>query len=117
MKRLHHQGVVNGKLGTTLAVIDAITANVVLSSPIRVAMMMEVLRSSDTSVLTRATRRKTPRRRHSSYVCPRSSLPVSLCVHLRAGSGDPDQDLNNQLSVSQVNSQGLFPSSSAPTMR
>jgi hypothetical protein len=34
-----------------------VTANVVSSSPILVTLMMEVLSSSDTSVLTRATRR------------------------------------------------------------
>jgi hypothetical protein len=37
-----------------------VTANVVPSSSILVAMMMEPLRSSETSVLTRATRRNIP---------------------------------------------------------
>jgi hypothetical protein len=37
-----------------------VTANVVRSSPILVTLMMEALRSSETSVLTRATRRNTP---------------------------------------------------------
>jgi hypothetical protein len=37
-----------------------ITANVVPSSPILVTLMMEAIRSSETSVLTRATRRKIP---------------------------------------------------------
>jgi hypothetical protein len=41
------------ELGTTLAV----TSNVVPSSPIHVTLMMEKLRSSETSFLTRATRR------------------------------------------------------------
>jgi hypothetical protein len=36
-----------------------VTANVVLSSPILVTLMMEVLRFSETSVLTTATRRNT----------------------------------------------------------
>jgi hypothetical protein len=36
------------------------TANVVPSSPNLVALMMEALRSSDMSVLTRVTRRKSP---------------------------------------------------------
>jgi hypothetical protein len=35
-------------------------ANVVLSSPIQVTMMIEALRSPETSVLTRATRRNIP---------------------------------------------------------
>jgi hypothetical protein len=37
-----------------------LTANVVPSSPILVAMMMEAVSSSETSVLTRATRRNIP---------------------------------------------------------
>jgi hypothetical protein len=56
-----------GELGTTLAVTSnigflrsmrrlVVTANVAPGSPIVVTLMMEVLRSSETSVLTRATR-------------------------------------------------------------
>jgi hypothetical protein len=37
-----------------------VTANVVPSSPILVTLMMEVLSSSETSLLTRATRRSIP---------------------------------------------------------
>jgi hypothetical protein len=54
-----------GELGTTLAVTSnrrtlrrntllLVTANIVPSSPILVILMMEVLNSSETSVLTRA---------------------------------------------------------------
>jgi hypothetical protein len=51
-----------GELGTAVAVTSnrnthAFTANVVLSSPILVTLMMEAKRSSETSVLIRATRR------------------------------------------------------------
>jgi hypothetical protein len=60
------------ELGTTLAVTSnrhtflrsvrrlLVTANVVPSSPILVTLMMEALDSTDTSVLTTATRRNIP---------------------------------------------------------
>jgi hypothetical protein len=53
-----------GELGTTLAVTSnrrmLVAANVVPSAPILVTLMMEALSSSQTSVLTRATRRNIP---------------------------------------------------------
>jgi hypothetical protein len=54
------------ELGITLAVTSSrhslrrVTANVVPSSPILATLMMEALRSSETSVLTRATQRNIP---------------------------------------------------------
>jgi hypothetical protein len=61
-----------GELGTTLAVTSnrhtlrrkmlvlLVRATVVPSSPILATLMKDALRSSETSVLTRATRRNTP---------------------------------------------------------
>jgi hypothetical protein len=50
-----------GELGTTLAITNnRRMANVVHSSPILVTLMIEVLRSSETSVLTKTTQRNIP---------------------------------------------------------
>jgi hypothetical protein len=53
-----------GELGTTPAVTSnqrmLVTASAVPSSPILVSLMMEALRSFETSVLTRVTRRNIP---------------------------------------------------------
>jgi hypothetical protein len=53
-----------GELGTTLAVRRIlqllVTDNVVLSSPILVTIMMEAIRSSETSALTRAIQHSIP---------------------------------------------------------
>jgi hypothetical protein len=58
----------NGQLGTTLAVTSnrSTLRITVPSSRIFVTLMIEAIRSSETSVLTRPTRRSYPRRRHSS---------------------------------------------------
>jgi hypothetical protein len=52
-----------------------VTASIVHSSPILVSLMKEALSSSETSVLTRATKR--PRRRHSSFSANRLFENVS----------------------------------------
>jgi hypothetical protein len=50
-----------GELRTTLALFRLlVTANVVSSSPILVTIMLEAIYSSETSVLTTATRRNIP---------------------------------------------------------
>jgi hypothetical protein len=54
-----------GEVGTTLTVTNStlqlvVTANVIPSSPILVTLKIEAIRSSETSVLTRATQRNIP---------------------------------------------------------
>jgi hypothetical protein len=46
------------ELGTELSVIFLVTSNVIPSSLILYTLMMEAIRSSETSVLTRTTRRR-----------------------------------------------------------
>jgi hypothetical protein len=63
--RLHHQGEILSELGATLAAIRSVlqlivTANVVSSSPILFALIMAMIRFTETSVLTRATRPNIP---------------------------------------------------------
>jgi hypothetical protein len=50
----------NGLFGLRSVRRLLVTANVVPSSPIHVTLMMEALRSSEASVLTRTTRRNIP---------------------------------------------------------
>jgi hypothetical protein len=78
--RLYHQGGRIGDLGTTLAVASyrntllrnteiLVTANVP-RSPILVTLMTVAIRSSETSVLIRATQRNILERRYSSLESP-----------------------------------------------
>jgi hypothetical protein len=100
-----------GELGTTLAVISnrhtpqdshvvflcsmrwlLVTANVVPSSQILVTLMMEVMRSSDTSVLTRVTRHNIPEdgilhniQCFISCIKPFSNLQNTFCSYRKEG--------------------------------
>jgi hypothetical protein len=49
-----------GILGRVVHVRTGVTANILPSSPILVTLLMDAIRSSETSVLTRATRRPIP---------------------------------------------------------
>jgi hypothetical protein len=62
-----------GELGTLLA-----TANIVPSSPILVTLLMEVIRSSEISDLTRATRRNIPEDILHSHCCENFKSYIAL---------------------------------------
>jgi hypothetical protein len=72
-----------------------ITANVVSSSPILVALMIETLRSSETSVITRATTRIIPEdgilqfllKRHSALSLKTTFLIVTAMKIILEDSG------------------------------
>jgi hypothetical protein len=53
-----------------------VTANVVPSSPIHVTLVMEATRSSETSVLTRATRRNMPK---DDIIISKESFNILIC--------------------------------------
>jgi hypothetical protein len=83
-----------GKLGTTLAVTSNrrtlrrnTNTNVVPSSPILVTLMMEALRSSETSVLTRATRRNIQKTQFSIDMFDFSVFNVALLLQGLRGVG------------------------------
>jgi hypothetical protein len=71
--------------GNTNSVLQLlVTVNVVPSSPILVTLLMELIRSSETSVLTRATRRHIAEDDIRSH--RRENLSPTLCLGSASGS-------------------------------
>jgi hypothetical protein len=61
MCRHHHQGDTNPRIKNNVSVLRLlVTANVVPTFPIHVTLIMEAIQSSETTALTRATRRNIP---------------------------------------------------------
>jgi hypothetical protein len=67
-----------------------VTANVVPSSPILVILFMEELRSSETSVFTRATRHTIPDNDILSKYNPYTDDNDFIVVHIKMASFDPE---------------------------
>jgi hypothetical protein len=80
------------ELGTTLAVTSngrTLTASAVISSPILVTLMKEALSSSETSVLTRVTRRYNQKEPYLIVNAVKTSSLSSLMKHAVFWGGTP----------------------------
>jgi hypothetical protein len=71
-----------GEIGTTQRACLLLTANVVPSSPILVKLMTEVILSSETSVLTRATRSHIPGADIHVHICHCQLLTAGTTAHI-----------------------------------